>query len=336
MDMVKSRIKAVLGAIGVAAVLLGCYCGDEVPLTFPARAKNFVEVNSPYDDWNCADPYVHLHPAMNFLFSSNRRTLGGTFDLQPFYLSFSDEQVQAIDLSDRDAQYSLVTRVAHSVNTDLDELGPTVLRDEEPVSDDYGQEYDVRHVAFARGTAAQHDLYVLNIATYDDSGFVVQELAPLNSTADDGYLTYHPASRSLLFHSNRDGTYKIWQAVLPDSVTLYEWLAQPTALALAQLPGIAAETGEDRTPFVRGNSLYFISTRPGGQGGWDIWKSTWNSGSGWSHPENLGASVNSSSDEYRPMVLLVDGSSNYPKVVFFSSNRPGGLGGYDLYYAGIR
>lgn len=61
----------------------------------------------------------------------------------------------------------------------------------------------------------------------------------------------------------------------------------------------------------------------------------WNATSGWTSITNLGSKINSSEDEYRPMVLDVDGNSNFKRVIFFSSNRDGGLGGYDLYYSGL-
>lgn len=48
---------------------------------------------------------------------------------------------------------------------------------------------------------------------------------------------------------------------------------------------------------------------------------------GWSKATNLGSHVNSSSDEKYPL-LLTDGITLY-----FSSNRPGGMGGWDIYKA---
>ena len=74
-------------------------------------------------------------------------------------------------------------------------------------------------------------------------------------------------------------------------------------------------------------SLYFVSTRPGGVGaGNDIWVAHRASRhSPWEAPVNLGAAVNSAGDDNGPS-LSADGL-----MLFFNSNRPGGLGLADLY-----
>lgn len=72
--------------------------------------------------------------------------------------------------------------------------------------------------------------------------------------------------------------------------------------------------------------LYFVSDRPGGMGGTDIWYSVVKDGVA-GEPVNLGPSVNSSYDEYTPFYDQVSG------VLYFSSDRMGGMGGFDVYCA---
>ena len=74
-----------------------------------------------------------------------------------------------------------------------------------------------------------------------------------------------------------------------------------------------------------GNTLYFTSDMKGGSGGKDLWKSTKKNGK-WTKPVNLGKQVNSSKDEIFPTLNEYD-------ELYFSSNRKGGYGGYDLYKA---
>ena len=74
------------------------------------------------------------------------------------------------------------------------------------------------------------------------------------------------------------------------------------------------------------NYIYFVSDRPGGSGQADIYfvKKT---GKTYSEPENLGTSINSSSDE---KCVFIHPSG---KVLFFTSNgRNESLGTYDIYY----
>jgi flagellar motor protein MotB len=76
-----------------------------------------------------------------------------------------------------------------------------------------------------------------------------------------------------------------------------------------------------------GRYMFFTACdRPGGMGSCDIYFSAFNDGR-WSEPYNLRAPVNSSHWESQPSISA-DG-----KTLFFSSNRPGGMGGKDLWYS---
>ncbi len=84
----------------------------------------------------------------------------------------------------------------------------------------------------------------------------------------------------------------------------------------------------DRMPFVTpdGMKMYFVSNRPGGYGGDDIWESTFSpTTKRWSVPRNLGPTINTRYNEVAP-TLSTRGS-----MLYFSSDRPGGFGHYDLY-----
>ena len=76
------------------------------------------------------------------------------------------------------------------------------------------------------------------------------------------------------------------------------------------------------------NTIYFVSTRPGGYGGRDIWKSE-KIGSKWSEPENLGPTINTQYDEDAPY-MLPDGYTLY-----FASQGHENMGGYDIFISTI-
>ena len=48
----------------------------------------------------------------------------------------------------------------------------------------------------------------------------------------------------------------------------------------------------------------------------------------------MGPKINSEKDEYRAIVISTYEFEN--DLIVFSSNRDGGSGGFDLYYAGIK
>lgn len=76
-----------------------------------------------------------------------------------------------------------------------------------------------------------------------------------------------------------------------------------------------------------GRTLYFISNRPGGFGGYDIWKSTITDDAKWGPAINLGPEINTPFDENTPF-LHVDG-----KTLYFSSNGWPGFGNKDIYFS---
>lgn len=76
-----------------------------------------------------------------------------------------------------------------------------------------------------------------------------------------------------------------------------------------------------------GRTLYFISNRPGGIGGYDIWKSTITEDAKWGPAVNLGPQINTPFDENTPF-LHADG-----KTLYFSSDGWPGFGNKDIYYS---
>ena len=107
-----------------------------------------------------------------------------------------------------------------------------------------------------------------------------------------------------LFFSKKTG--KIWSvpANLGKNVNSRFWDSQPSLSA-------------------DGKTLYFVSNRPGGVGGKDIWVSSFEN-SEWVTPKNIGKFVNTKRDETTPFIH----SNNH--ALFFSSNGHIGMGGFDL------
>jgi len=73
--------------------------------------------------------------------------------------------------------------------------------------------------------------------------------------------------------------------------------------------------------------MYFVSDRKGGFGGMDIWLSIINKDGNYGIPINAGDKINSAFDEITPFF------NSFQEVLYFSSNRKNGLGGFDIYTA---
>ena len=79
-----------------------------------------------------------------------------------------------------------------------------------------------------------------------------------------------------------------------------------------------------------GNILYFVSDRPGGYGGYDLYKAAKGSDGSWGAAVNMGPLINSAGNEKSPFIHP-DGHTLY----FSSDGRPG-MGGYDIFFTKIR
>lgn len=104
--------------------------------------------------------------------------------------------------------------------------------------------------------------------------------------------------------------------------------AWSTPERLQLVPGLPDADIADPALSADGTRLYFVSGAPTdefGTGNGNIWVSR-RQGDGWTAAALLPAPVNSPSAEYYPSIVA-DGS------LYFSSNRPGGLGDLDLYRA---
>ncbi|GGG97720.1 hypothetical protein GCM10007415_36460 [Parapedobacter pyrenivorans] len=74
-----------------------------------------------------------------------------------------------------------------------------------------------------------------------------------------------------------------------------------------------------------GRTLYFVSNRRGGQGGYDIWKSELQGSGQWGAPVNLGPAVNTSYDESSPYIHADN------RTLYFASNGWPGFGDKDIF-----
>lgn len=78
-----------------------------------------------------------------------------------------------------------------------------------------------------------------------------------------------------------------------------------------------------------GRTLYFVSTRNGGKGRMDIWKTTLGDNGNWSLPVNMGDTINTPDDEMSP---FIHPSNN---TLYFSSKGHVGMGGFDIFLSRI-
>ncbi len=148
---------------------------------------------------------------------------------------------------------------------------------------------------------------------------------------DTAYNYFHPAvtqdGLTLYFSSNRPGgygDYDLWKATRS---SVHEEFGNVTNLGRT----INTE-GKEEFPTLRGdNRLYYSSDGLKGIGGYDIFYSDLQDGE-WTTPVNLGYPINTPYDEIG-MIFNCNSEENLASEEsgYFSSNREGGVGGYDIY-----
>ncbi len=179
--------------------------------------------------------------------------------------------------------------------------------------------------------AGGHDLWVTTRATTDDDWGNPVNLGPtVNSSAYDCYPSISSDGLSLYFTSKRpggSGGNDLWATTRRTRDDPWE---PPVNLG----PTVNSSYS-DATPCISadGSTLFFLSERPGGVGGHDIWVTTRPTTSDpWGSPVNIGPPVNSSANERCPSISA-DGL-----LLYFSdwgNPRPGGVGSYDIWQASI-
>ena len=293
--------------------------------TFPDSIINISGINSVYDDYNM-DIYV-ISAANPLVFSSNRGSGGGQFDLVYGTLSylFSQETGDFI-LNGEMTNDAFLAKLVLKVNTSGNDFGPYRLYS--PLD---GYEY---LIVSSVNTNGNLDFYYTKNRPY--FGTTIPEVSGtypvslLNSGSDDAYICFDTNQDSAYFSTSRDGNFDIFLHKRPAETNLDTWFNLDFSSS-SRVDSINS-TSEDKCPLILGKIMVFTSNRPGGMGGYDLYYSVFRKEK-WSSPVNFGPGINTSSDEYRPVLGGHDDFTNL--LMIFSSNRPGGKGGFDLYFTGV-
>jgi outer membrane protein OmpA-like peptidoglycan-associated protein len=207
-----------------------------------------------------------------------------------------------------------------SVNTPLDEYWPSVTGDGQQLiftrevkrAGGYGRDYN---------RDRQEDFYVSRWVADGYWGKARNAGAPLNTAGNEGAQSISSDGRYMFFtacdrndgqgrcdiyYSSNDGNRWSPGLNLGPPVNSAYWESQPSI-----------------SP--NGRMLFFVSNRPGGMGGMDIWYSTRGSDGKWNKPVNPGKGMNTSGDEFSQFIYFNG------RTLYFSSNGRESFGGHDIY-----
>ncbi len=153
----------------------------------------------------------------------------------------------------------------------------------------------------------------------------VEPFKPLNTKYHEGPLAFNKAQDVVIF--TRNNLNKSTSDVTNLSLFTSKWFGsqwgnpEPLPLNNANYSVAHPAFNEDMT------YLYFASDMPGGIGGTDLYRVTYN-GNEFGTPENLGEFINTNGNEQFPFV------SN--DLLYFASDGHGGLGGLDVFVVNLK
>ncbi|MHA7111578.1 OmpA family protein [Sunxiuqinia elliptica] len=150
---------------------------------------------------------------------------------------------------------------------------------------------------------------------------LIDESGLINTPDEEGAVTLSSSGDEMIFTRARYNKQEDLGAELYRvKMSRGDW-SEPVKLELLGDSLIAAHPSLS----ANGDTLYFVSDKPGGFGGKDIWMSV-RSGATFGTPVNLGAKINTPGDEVFPTIR-----SN--GELYFSSNYHMGMGGLDIFKA---
>lgn len=167
------------------------------------------------------------------------------------------------------------------------------------------------------------DIYYTNNLSEDTWSEPVALSGNINSSGyNEKSVSQSADGNTLFFASNRPGGFGGFDIYFSTKNKKGEWGASKN------LGKVINTEGDEDGPFIQfdGKTLYFSSTGHEGMGGFDIYKSVYDSASNeWSNPENLGYPLNSPDDDIY-FVMTKDGKTGY-----YATVREEGMGYNDIY-----
>jgi len=325
----RSKLIILFFGLIIASFFLSCK-KDENPIkyqygVFPDTVINLSGLNSSFDDYN-TDLY-QLYGSIALIFSSNRKSSGGQFDIEQGLISYQFDQTNGgFLLKSEITNDNFTSKLIAQATTPNNDFGPYHL-----FSTADGYEYLLLSSVNNDGNL---DLYYLkNLPVYGSNIPAISGPYPVNifnSGSDEVYICFDSNQDTAYFSSNRGGDFDIYRDSIPNDSPLSTWFDR--SFRISSRPDSINSTGDDKCPNIHKGVMVFASNRLGGLGGFDLYYSVFKNGK-WNSPVNFGPDINTSYDEYRPVLGSVQDFTN--SYMIFSSNRPGGKGGFDLYLMGL-
>lgn len=182
---------------------------------------------------------------------------------------------------------------------------------------------------YSRTNQPYLDIFMADISADSTLRNAVAIHKKINTRYHEGTMVYQPGSNTVYFTRNnylKSTTHKSKDRHLKLGIFIAKY--HPDNNEWGDLEAFAYNNPEysvgHPTLSITGNRLYFVSDKPGGFGGSDIYYCE-RKDEQWGEPINAGSKINTAGDEMFPFMVS-------DSVIYFSSNGHPGLGGLDIFY----
>lgn len=293
---------------------------------------NLWGLNSERNDYNSSGPSAFRRKAIDIIYATEYNAFGidNGYDVYNGHIEFilKRESGENYLKSERGSEITYL-------NTPAEERGPVKIYSEYHNEEVYLVSTNRTDVKDVTG-----DYNILGIYIDKNNKVETFDFGGNTNSSNELYISIDKENKTLYFCSDKDGNFNIYNYKYnsndDDIVTI---LSSPEIRTKAQPITAINTSANEECPYVYKDYLFFISDRPGGYGGTDIYYSKKDSSGNFCAPKNLGNSVNTEHNEYRVSCYsfyenaesIKKSDDDLPDLIIFSSDRPGGLGGYDLY-----
>lgn len=285
-----------------------------------SNAEKAIAINPDYY------PNIYFNLGNLWLYEGEYKNALGRFDKFLGYKSIKPQTRKVAERRKATCEFALnaiqspvpfnPVNLGANVNTILDEYWPSLSADENTlvVTANIPKDTTIDEVIYNR----QEDFFI----THRDSTGKWEPIKPvgkpLNTPFNEGAQSLTSDGKRMYFTVCR-GVCNIFSSdLLPDG----SW-SKPVRLPMT----VNSNKFSNKQPSISpdGRTLYFVSNRPGGYGGYDIWKALLKDDNFWTEPENLGDTINSDGDEQSPFIHFDN------QTLYFASDGHVGMGSLDLF-----